>query len=78
MPEPEKTFVQGSCRAAIFANQITQDGKTAMIKKVNIQRRYMDKDGNWQNTNSFGVNDLPKLILVAGKAYDYLTSRQEE
>ncbi len=47
MPEPEKTFNQGSCRAAIFANEIKQNGKTALVKKVSIQKRYMDKDGNW-------------------------------
>lgn len=78
MPEPEKTFNQGSCRAAIFANEIKQDGKTAIVKKVAIQKRYKDKNGNWQNTNSFGVNDLPKLVLVATKAYDYLTLKKEE
>lgn len=78
MPESEKTFNQGSCRAAIFANEIKQNGKIAIVKKVAIQRRYRDKSGNWQNTNSFGVNDLPKLALVATKAYDYLTSKKEE
>ena len=77
MPEPEKTFIQGSCRAAIFANEIKQDGKTATVRTVVIQKRYMDQNGKWQNTNNFGVNDLPKLILTATKAYDYLTSRKE-
>ena len=77
MAEPEKTFEQGSCKASIFANEITQNGQTTTIKKVTIQRRYMDKDGNWQNTNSYGVNDLPKLVLVATKAYDYLTGKKE-
>ena len=28
--------------------------------------------------NTFGVNDLPELVLVATKAYDYLTLRKEE
>jgi hypothetical protein len=73
MAEPEKTFNQGSCRAAVFTNEIKQNGKTAIIRNVAIQKRYKDKDGNWQNTNSFGVNDLPKLVLVATKAYDYLS-----
>lgn len=77
MPEPEKIFEQGSCKAAIFANEIEKDGKTSVIKKVLIQKRYLDKDGNWQNNNSFDVNDLPKLILVATKAYDYLTKSKK-
>ncbi len=78
MTEPEKTFNQGSCRAAVFANEIKQNGKTAIFRNVAIQKRYKDKDGNWQNTNSFGVNDLPKLVLIATKAYDYLTLKKEE
>lgn len=78
MAEPEKTFNQGSCRAAVFANEIKQNGKTAIVRNVAIQKRYKDKDGNWQNTNSFGVNDLPKLVLIATKAYDYLTLKKEE
>ncbi len=78
MSEPEKTFNVGNCRAAIFANEIKKDGKTAIIKKATIQKIYKDKDGKWQSNNSFGVNDLPKLIFVATKAYEYLTSRQKE
>ena len=77
MAEPEKSFNQGSCRGAVFANEIRQNGKTAIVRNVAIQKRYKDKDGNWQNTNSFGVNDLPKLILIATKAYDYLTMKKE-
>jgi len=77
MSEPIKTFEQGSCKAAIFANEIKQNGNTSTVRNVTIQKRYMDKDGNWQNTSSFGVNDLPKLVLVAEKAYDYLTWRKE-
>ena len=78
MSEPEQTFNQGSCRAAVFANEIKQNGETTTVKNVSIQKRYMDKDGKWQSSNSFGVNDLPKLALVAIKAYDYLTGKKEE
>ena len=78
MSEPEQTFSQGSCRAAVFVNEIKNNGQTATVKNVSIQKRYMDKDGNWQSRNSFGVNDLPKLALVAMKAYDYLTGKKDE
>ncbi len=78
MAEPEKTFNQGSCRAAVFANEIKQNGKTAIVRNVAIQKRYKDKDGNWKSTNSYAVGDLPKLVLVATKAFDYLTLKKEE
>jgi hypothetical protein len=38
----------------------------------------MDKDGEWKNSQSFGVNDLPKLMVVVMKAYDFLTSRKRD
>ena len=75
MAQPEKTFRQGSCSAAVFANGIQKNGKTIQMRKVSVQRSYKDKDG-WKNTNSYGINDLPKLALVANKAYDYLTSKE--
>ena len=78
MTEPEQTITQGNCRAAIFANEIKQNGDIKIIKNARIQKRYKDGEGNWQSTNSYGANDLPKLIAVAMKAYDYLTSRKEK
>lgn len=77
MSKPEKAFSQGSCRASIFVNEVRQNGNIARIKKASIQKRYWDRDGNWQNSNSYDVNDLPKLIFVAMKAYDYLTGKEE-
>lgn len=76
MAQPEKTFRQGACSASIFVNGINKNGKDIEIPKVALQRGYKDKDGNWQTTNSYGINDLPKLIVAANKAYDYLTAKE--
>ena len=76
MARPEKTFRQGSCSASVFVNGIRKNGKTIEMKKVSVQKSYKDKDGTWKNTNSYGINDLPKLALVANKAYDYLTAKE--
>lgn len=78
MAEPEKVFNQGSCRTAIFANEIKKDGKTAVVKKAVFQKRYRDKNGEWKNTNSLDVNDIPKAVMALNKAYDYLTSKDEK
>jgi len=75
MARPEKTFRQGSCSASVFANTITKNGKPVQMQKVSVQKSYKDKDG-WKNTNSYDINDLPKLALVANKAYDYLTAKE--
>ena len=78
MTNPEKTFESGNCRAAVFYNEVKKDGKATEIPNVTITKRYLDKDNKWKNTNTFGINDIPKLIAVAMKTYDYLTSKKNE
>ena len=75
-----KTVTQGQrcCRAAIFNNRIRKNGETIDIPKVVITRRYLSKDNEWKSTNAYSQNDLPKLIMVATKAYDYLTSKRNK
>ena len=72
MGKPEKSFRCGSCDAAVFENEITAGRKTIKVKKVSFQKRYKDANGDWKNTNSLDVNDLPKAILALTKAYEYL------
>ena len=72
MGKPEISFKCGSCDAAVFENEIAAGGKTIRIKKVSFQKRYKDSDGEWKNTNSLDVNDIPKAILALTKAYEYI------
>lgn len=78
MAKPVKKFRSGGVSAAVFENPVDVNG--AQVKKfsVQIQRTYKDKDGEFQRTNSFGENDLPKLALVAQRAYEFLTVKEEE
>jgi hypothetical protein len=76
MARPEKKFRCGAVEAAVFVNEIEKGGKTLRLKKVSIQKRYRDGDGNWNSTNSYDANDLPKLKLVADEAYRYLALGQ--
>lgn len=77
MARPEKKFRCGAVEAAVFVNEIEKSGKTLRLKKVSIQKRYRDADGNWNSTNSYDANDLPKLKLVADEAYRYLALGQD-
>jgi len=74
MPQPEITFRHGACSASVWVNEYTRGEETFIIRNITFQRRYRDKDGEWQNTNSFQVNDIPKAVLVLQKSYEYLTS----
>ena len=70
---PEKKFRSGPISATIWSNEGHNDkGEAVQYKTVSFDRSYMDKEGNWQKTNSLRTSDLPKAMLVLGKAYEYL------
>ena len=74
MPEPEITFRHGLCSASIYEQEFTRGDTKLKVQSVSFQRSYLDKEGNWQRTNSLKVNDIPKAVLVLNKAYEFLTS----
>ncbi len=71
---PEKKFRVGAICATIWKNNaVTKDGKESSFRTVSIERSYKDKNDEWQNTNSMRAMDLPKLVLVLNKAYEYVS-----
>ena len=76
---PEKKFKIGSIYATIWLNEgHDKDGKVTHYKTVTFDRRYLDKEGNWQSTNTLRMSDLPKAVLVLNKAYEYLAFDETE
>ena len=73
MTQPEQTFAHGTCRTTIFANTVQVKGLPTTIKKVVISKRYKDRDGEWKNSSSLDINDVPKMIAALTSAYAYLT-----
>jgi len=43
-----------------------------------LQRTYLDEHGEFQNSSSFGPNDLPKAILALQRAFEFCVSRRDE
>ena len=74
MAQPEKTFRQGCVSASVFANSISKNGRSIEIRNVVLQRNYRDKDGNWKGTKSFGINDLPKILVAGSSVRNFYTS----
>ena len=73
---PEQKFRAGSISATVWLNQGTDnEGKQTTYRTVSFERSYLDREGNWQTTNSLRVADIPKAILVLNKAYEYLMLR---
>ena len=75
---PEKKFRASPISATIWAHDAEKDGKKFQYKTVVLDRTYRDKSGEFKNTNSMRVNDLPKAMLVLNKAYEYLTLTDAE
>ena len=74
---PEKKFSTGSLVATVWENQgKNKEGDDVSYRTVSFQRRYMDKNGDWQSTNTLRINDLPKASLVLQKAFEYLVMKE--
>lgn len=72
--QPVITFRHGACSASVFENEYQRDDETFTVRTVSFQRRYLDKEGVWQTTNSLKIHDIPKAVLVLNKCYEFLTS----
>ena len=70
---PEINFRAGVISATVWQNQgKNRDGEATEYKTVSVQRGYKTKNGEWQNTTSLRINDLPRVNVVLQKAYEYL------
>ncbi len=77
--QPIKKFRVGGIAASVWRNEESQpDGNLLVKHSVQIQKRYRDKEGNWQDTNYYFANDLPKLQLVVAKAYEFIALNENE
>ena len=71
MPKPEKKFNCGSISASIWANTKAVNGEAVKFYSVTINKAYKEED-EWKYTDSFNIEDLPKVALVANEAYKYI------
>ena len=70
MRKPEKKFSCGPVSASIWANTKTVEGETVKFYSVTITKAYKEGE-DWKYTNSFNIEDPPKVALVATEAYKY-------
>lgn len=69
---PAAKFRAGAVCATIWRNEKEKDGKSFAFHSISLERGYKDKGGEWQNTGSLRINDLPRASLVLSEAYKYL------
>lgn len=70
---PKTTIRAGGVKATIWEN-VNKDNQ--VYHSVVIERSYKDKEDKWQTTNSYRVQDLPKLIAILQKTFNELTLKE--
>ena len=78
--KPIKEFRAGSgISASIWRNEEAQeDGTTRVRHSVKFQKRYCDKNGQWQDSDYYFPDDLPKLQLVVQKAFEFISLKESK
>jgi len=75
---PIAKFRAGAVSAALWENDIDVKGRTITILKATVQRRYKDKDDNWQSSGSFSRNEIPLAIYCLQKCFEKIIEKQGE
>ena len=71
MRKPEKKVRCCTVSASIWAKTKTVEGETVKFYSVTITKVYKEGE-DWKYTNSFNIEDLPKVALAANEAYKYI------
>ena len=76
---PIVEYSAGNIRASIWRNQTERNGRTFWTFSVKIEKRFHDeKTDQWRTTNQFFARDLPRLALLAIRAFAYIVMRESE
>ena len=76
--KPIKDFRSGGIQASVWRKEVEKDGQTVVRHSVRIQKQFRKEDGNYENTEYYFRDDLPKLILVAQKAFEFIALRESK
>jgi hypothetical protein len=74
--KPVKDFRAGNIQASIWKNEVQQQGQTVVRHSVRIQKQFRKEDGSYEDTLYYFRDDLPRLALVAQKAYEFIVLRE--
>ena len=69
--KPVKTFRAGGIEVSVWKNEVQQDGQTIVRHSVKVEKQYKNKE-EWQKTDYYFPDELPKLRSLLQKAYDFL------
>lgn len=68
----------GRVKAAIWQNTVETDDGSFIRYGVTLEKLYLNRDGQWRGTGSFGKDDLLLLAKVAEQAFERINDMQME
>ncbi len=71
---PADTLRESNLKAAIWENQ----HEKGVNYNTTFSRSYQDQNGEWQQSNSFGENDLLKLANLATRSNDRVQEMRQQ
>lgn len=74
--KPESKWRAGQVTASVWSNQREINGEKVDVKNVQVERNYKDGE-EWKKTNSYPVEQIPKLIVLLQKVYQSMTVKRE-
>jgi len=75
--QPVKEYRAGTIRASVWEKVVQEGGQKRTRHSIQIQKRFCDEQGRWRDTDCFFPTDLPKLELVARKAFEFVSLRDK-
>jgi len=74
---PVARFKAGSITAAVWDNNVKVKDSIRSIKKVTVERRYTDKDGNWKSSTSFARDEIALVKYCLDQAFAFMLETPE-
>jgi len=76
--KPVQTFRAGPIQASIWRNDSQRNGRNMTRFTVRLRKRFRKQDGGYHDTEYLFPDDLPRVALVAQKAFEYITLRESK
>jgi hypothetical protein len=74
---PQLELRAGGIVGAAWTTTTVVDGRAVPQHSIRIEKRYRDdRTGEWKTTGYLRPDDLPRIVLVASKLFEYLTLRE--
>jgi len=72
MTKPIMKLQDGNLSLSIFERTFENDRGSYQRHSANLQKAYQSDDGQWKNTTSLDLRDLPRAITLMQSAYGQL------